>query len=162
MSRGRHTRRFLYIVLTSGDRAHQLGNSISVLRQYYNLGVRYVTLTHNCHNAFADSSASIPLHNGLRYVQICTHPLIFTSSLYSPFGYRLIDEMNRLGILVDLSHTSDATAVQAFDYSRAPVIWSHSSARAIHNVPRNVPDNIIQLLGTGQGKKDGIIMASPA
>jgi membrane dipeptidase len=88
--------------------------------------------------------------------------LTFTASLYSPFGYRLIDEMNRLGILVDLSHTSDATAAQAFDYSRAPVIWSHSSARAIHDVPRNVPDNIIQLLGTGQGKKDGIIMASPA
>lgn len=70
--------------------------------------------------------------------------------------------MNRLGILVDLSHTSDATAIQAFNYSKAPAIWSHSSARAIHDVPRNVPDNIIQLLGTGQGKKDGIIMASPA
>ena len=121
-----------------------------------------MTLTHNCNNAFADSSASIPLHNGLRHVQICACTLTFALSLYSPFGYRLIDEMNRLGILVDLSHTSDATAVQAFDYSKAPVIWSHSSARAIHDVPRNVPDDIIQLLGTGPGKKDGIIMVSPA
>ncbi|KAF8348181.1 membrane dipeptidase-domain-containing protein [Amanita rubescens] len=123
---------------------HQLGNSISVLRQYYNLGVRYVTLTHTCHNAFADSSGpSVTLHNGL-----------------SSFGLRLIDEMNRLGILVDLSHTSDATAVQALNYSKAPVIWSHSSARAIHDVPRNVPDYILQLLGTGPGKKDGIVMVN--
>ncbi|KAF8633640.1 hypothetical protein AX15_001327 [Amanita polypyramis BW_CC] len=121
---------------------HQLGNSISVLRQYYYLGVRYVTLTHTCHNAFADSSGtSRPLHNGL-----------------SPFGLRLIDEMNRLGMLVDLSHTSDATALQALNYSKAPVIWSHSSARTVHNVPRNVPDHILRRLGKGQGKKDGVVM----
>jgi len=68
--------------------------------------------------------------------------------------------MNLLGILVVLSHTSDATAVQALNYSKAPVIWSHSSARAIHDVPRNVPDYILQLLGTGPGKKDGIVMVS--
>ncbi|KAJ7928542.1 hypothetical protein B0H13DRAFT_2228969 [Mycena leptocephala] len=87
---------------------HQLGNSIAVLRQYHALGVRYVTLTHTCHNAFADSCGfqpgMIPLHGGL-----------------SALGLRLIDEMNRLGVLVDLSHTSDDTARQALKYSKAPV-----------------------------------------
>ncbi|PFH52070.1 hypothetical protein AMATHDRAFT_57893 [Amanita thiersii Skay4041] len=123
---------------------HQLGNSIAVLRQYHALGVRYVTLTHTCHNAFADSSGNpVPLHNGL-----------------SPFGRRLIDEMNRLGVLVDLSHTSDETAIQALNHSKAPVIWSHSSARAIHDVPRNVPDDILRLVGKGEGQKDGVVMVN--
>lgn len=123
---------------------HQLGNSISVLRQCYNLGARYVTLTHTCHNAFADSSGvPTPLHNGL-----------------SSFGLRLIDEMNRLGMLVDLSHTSDATALQALNHTKAPVIWSHSSARAIHEHPRNVPDDILQQLGAGEGRKDGVVMVN--
>ncbi|EEB88617.1 hypothetical protein MPER_13462, partial [Moniliophthora perniciosa FA553] len=73
-------------------------------------------------------------------------------------GHSLIDEMNRLGVLVDLSHTSDDTARQALNYSKAPVIWSHSSARAIHNVPRNVPDDILKLIGTGEGQKDAVVM----
>ncbi|KIK68933.1 hypothetical protein GYMLUDRAFT_34948 [Collybiopsis luxurians FD-317 M1] len=127
--------------------AHQLGNSIAVVRQYYALGVRYITLTHTCHNAFADSCGLAPgkkpLHHGL-----------------SSFGLSLIDEMNRLGILVDLSHTSDATAIQALEHSKAPVIWSHSSARAIHNVPRNVPDEILKLIGTGSGQKDAVVMVN--
>ncbi|KAJ6558490.1 membrane dipeptidase-domain-containing protein [Mycena vulgaris] len=126
---------------------HQLGNSISVLRQYHALGVRYVTLTHTCHNAFADSCGmtpgKIPLHGGL-----------------SPLGLRLIDEMNRLGVLVDLSHTSDATARQALAHSKAPVIWSHSSARAVHDVPRNVPDDILALIGTGEGQTDAVVMVN--
>ncbi|KAF8893916.1 membrane dipeptidase-domain-containing protein [Infundibulicybe gibba] len=126
---------------------HQLGNSIAVLRQYHALGVRYVTLTHVCHNAFADSCGMlpgmIPLHGGL-----------------SPLGRTLIDEMNRLGVLVDLSHTSDATAMQALNYSRAPVIWSHSSARAVHNVPRNVPDFILKMIGSGEGQKDAVVMVN--
>lgn len=125
--------------------AHQLGNSIAVLRQYHALGVRYVTLTHTCHNAFADSCGFlpgiIPLHGGL-----------------SALGRSLIDEMNRLGVLVDLSHTSDATAAEALNHSKAPVIWSHSSARAVHDVPRNVPDNILRLIGTGDGQKDAVVM----
>lgn len=66
--------------------------------------------------------------------------------------------MNRLGVIVDLSHTSDETASQAIQYSRAPVIWSHSSARAIHDVPRNLPDSILKLIGTGPGQKDAIVM----
>ncbi|KAF5345322.1 hypothetical protein D9758_008491 [Tetrapyrgos nigripes] len=126
---------------------HQLGNSIAVLRQYHALGVRYVTLTHTCHNAFADSCGyepgKEPLHGGL-----------------SSLGMALIDEMNRLGVLVDLSHTSDATATQALLHSKAPVIWSHSSARAVHDVPRNVPDSVLRLVGTGEGQKDGVVMVN--
>ncbi|KAG5638792.1 hypothetical protein H0H81_010021 [Sphagnurus paluster] len=126
---------------------HQLGNSLAVLRQYYALGVRYVTLTHTCHNAFADSCGFlpgiIPFHGGL-----------------SALGQTLIDEMNRLGVLVDLSHTSDATAAQALAHSKAPVIWSHSSARAIHDVPRNVPDYILRMIGTGEDQKDAVVMVN--
>ena len=126
---------------------HQLGNSLAVLRQYQALGVRYVTLTHLCHNAFADSCGFnpgiIPLHHGL-----------------SGFGETLIQEMNRLGVLVDLSHTSDDTARQALKLSKAPVIWSHSSARAVHNVPRNVPDDVLELVGLGEGQTDGVVMVN--
>jgi len=126
---------------------HQLGNSIAVLRQYHALGVRYVTLTHSCHNAFADSCGILeeiePYHGGL-----------------SSIGRSLIAEMNRLGVLVDLSHTSDATAKQALEVSKAPVIWSHSSARAVHDVPRNVPNDVLKLIGIGEGLTDAVVMVN--
>lgn len=76
----------------------------------------------------------------------------------SSFGEALIAEMNRLGVLVDLSHTSDATAAQAIEISKAPVIWSHSSSRAVHEHPRNVPDNVLKLIGMGKGQKDAVVM----
>lgn len=80
--------------------------------------------------------------------------------LHSAIGFKLIEEMNRIGMLVDLSHTSDLTATQAILHSKAPVIWSHSSAREIHDVARNVPDEVLGLIGFGKGQKDGIVMVS--
>jgi len=127
--------------------AHHLGNSLSTLRQFAALGVRYLTLTHFCHNVFADScgilEAPKPLHNGL-----------------SPFGETLVRELNRLGVLVDISHTSDATALAALNISRAPVIWSHSGARAVCDVSRNVPDEVLRHVGTGPGQRDAVVMVN--
>jgi membrane dipeptidase len=125
--------------------AHQLGNSLATLRQYHALGVRYVTLTHSCNNAFADSAGILspvePVHGGL-----------------SPLGYKLVEEMNRLGMLIDLSHVSDDTAHQALNHSRAPVMWSHSSARGLVPIARNIPDSLLHRLGKGEGKRDGVVM----
>ncbi|CAE6532035.1 unnamed protein product [Rhizoctonia solani] len=127
--------------------AHQLGNSLAVLRQYYKLGARYMTLTHSCNNAFADSAGIfepvLPVHGGL-----------------SSLGEELVREMNRIGMIVDLSHTSDNTAIQALKLSRAPVMWSHSSVRALRGISRNVPDHILKLIGTGKGQKDGVVMVN--
>ncbi|OSX66538.1 hypothetical protein POSPLADRAFT_1064791 [Postia placenta MAD-698-R-SB12] len=126
---------------------HQLGNSLAVLRQYYELGVRYVTLTHMCNNAFADSGGYL-------------EPIKTKWGGLSPIGYKLIEEMNRLGMLVDLSHTSDDTARQALKHTKAPVIWSHSSARAVHPIARNVPDDVLEMVGTSEDKVDAVIMVN--
>ena len=104
------------------------------LRAYYDLGVRYMTLTHNVHTSWADSQALPPVHGGL-----------------TPFGEQVVLEMNKLGMLVDLSHTSDGTMDDALRVSQAPVIFSHSSARAICDVPRNVPDDILKRLKPNGG-----------
>ncbi|QRV91245.1 Membrane dipeptidase (Peptidase family M19) [Ceratobasidium sp. AG-Ba] len=126
---------------------HQLGNSLAVLRQYHSVGARYLTLTHSCNNAFADSAGVFtpvtPVHGGL-----------------SAFGKELVLELNRLGMLVDLSHVSDDTAIQAIHLSLAPVILSHSAARALHNLTRNVPDHILNMIGTSKGKKDAVVMVN--
>ncbi|KAK0570030.1 hypothetical protein OC861_000337 [Tilletia horrida] len=126
--------------------AHSLGNSLGTLRSFAKLGVKYITLTHTCHNVFADSAGSVsgvplePIHNGL-----------------SAYGKRLVTEMNRLGVLVDVSHTADATARQAIELSEAPVMFSHSGSRVLYNHIRNLPDDILELLST-RGQKDGIVM----
>jgi membrane dipeptidase len=113
---------------------HAIENSLGALRTYYDLGVRYMTLTHNVHTDWADSAALPPKHGGL-----------------TPFGEQVVHEMNRLGMLVDLSHVAVETMDDALRVSKAPVIFSHSSARALCNVPRNVPDDILKRLGSNGG-----------
>jgi membrane dipeptidase len=112
----------------------QIGGSLAALRQYYNLGARYMTLTHNQTTEWADSATDDPKYGGL-----------------SPFGVAVVHEMNRIGMLVDLSHVSADTMKDAIAASRAPVIFSHSSARAIGGHPRNVPDDVLHLLPANGG-----------
>ena len=114
---------------------HAIDDSLGVLRAYYALGVRYMTLTHNSHTDWADSAAQVPpRHHGL-----------------TPFGEAVVHEMNRLGMLVDLSHTSPETMAAALRVSEAPVIFSHAASRAICDVPRNVPDDILRELKRNGG-----------
>ena len=118
---------------------HQIGESIAALRQFYALGVRYMTLTHTSNNALADSATDNPVHKGL-----------------APFGRAVVTEMNRLGMLVDVSHVSPEVMRQAITLSRAPVMFSHSSARAVTDHPRNVPDDVLQMLPL----RDGVVMVN--
>jgi membrane dipeptidase len=106
---------------------HSIDNSLGVLRIMYALGVRYMTLTHSDNTPWADSATDDPKLGGL-----------------SPFGETVVQEMNRLGMLVDLSHVSPDTMHDALRVTRAPVIFSHSSARALCDVPRNVPDDVLR------------------
>lgn len=103
-----------------------LENSIAALRMYYDLGARYMTLTHTKNTAWADSATEKPVHNGL-----------------TAFGKEVVREMNRLGMLVDISHVSPKTMHDALDVTEAPVIFSHSSARALVDHVRNVPDDVL-------------------
>jgi membrane dipeptidase len=114
---------------------HAIEGSLDLLRTFHALGVRYMTLTHWATHDWADSATDEPGWQGLR----------------PGFGEDVIREMNRLGILVDLSHVSDSTMVDAMRISRAPVIYSHSSARALDHHVRNVPDEILRILGTNGG-----------
>ena len=116
---------------------HQIGSSIAALRQFHGLGVRYMTLTHTRNNDLADSATDNPAHKGL-----------------TPFGRTVITEMNRLGMLVDISHVSPDTMRQSIAHSRAPVIFSHSGARALVEHPRNVPDDVLKLIA----EHDGVVM----
>jgi membrane dipeptidase len=109
-------------------------NSLAQLRAFYTLGARYVTLTHNVTLDWADAANDTPRHDGL-----------------SPFGERVVQEMNRLGMLVDIAHVSPATMADVLRVSRAPVIASHSSAYALCPSPRNVPDDILRALKQNGG-----------
>jgi len=113
---------------------HSINNSLPVLRQFYELGARYMTLTHSDNTDWADSATDDPEHNGL-----------------TEFGREVIREMNRLGMLVDLSHVSFDTMHDALDVSDAPVIFSHSSAYAVTQHPRNVPDDVLKRIPDNGG-----------
>ena len=118
---------------------HSIGGSLGALRVLAELGARYLTLTHNDDTAWADSATGLRTNGGL-----------------TTFGEEVVRELNRLGVLVDLSHVSEDTMRQAIEVSRAPVIFSHSNARALCDVPRNVPDDVIELTG----RTGGVIMAT--
>jgi membrane dipeptidase len=127
--------------LTGIEGGHAIEDSLRLLRDFYDLGVRYMTLTHVNTNDWADSSGDmddpkVQHHNGL-----------------TPFGKDVVREMNRLGMMVDISHVSDKTFWDALETSSAPIIASHSSARAISNIPRNMTDEMIVALA----KKGGVV-----
>jgi len=118
---------------------HAIEDSLSALREFYRLGVRYMTLTHTNTNNWADSAGGIDSpaekrHGGL-----------------SDFGREVVREMNRLGMMVDISHVSDDTFRDAIETSQAPVIASHSSCRALTNVPRNLTDDMLKALAKNRG-----------
>src|ERR1700693_1918186 len=113
---------------------HAIENSLGALRAYYDLGVRYMTLTHNVTLDWADAALDSAHHGGL-----------------TPFGDSVVREMNRLGMLVDLSHVSPGTMSAALNVSQAPVIFSHSAARALGDVPRNVHDSIFRRVTVNGG-----------
>jgi len=116
---------------------HAIENSLSLLRQYYDMGARYMTLTHNVTLDWADAALDSVKHHGL-----------------TPFGREVVREMNRLGMLVDLSHVSPGTMSSALDATQAPVIFSHSGSRELVDHPRNVPDSILARLP----KNGGVVM----
>jgi membrane dipeptidase len=113
---------------------HQINGSLAVLRQMYDAGARYMTLTHATNTTWADSATDTPVHHGL-----------------TPFGVEIVKEMNRLGMLVDLSHVSADTMKAALAASQAPVIFSHSSARALDDHPRNVSDEVLRAVAVNGG-----------
>src|ERR1044071_5115437 len=126
-------------VLMGIEGGHAIENSLPALREFYRLGVRYMTLTHNNTNEWADACCDTARHNGL-----------------SDFGKEVVREMNRLGMFIDISHVSDKTMSDVLDISSAPVIASHSSARALGNRPRNIPDDLLKRIA----KNGGVVMVN--
>jgi membrane dipeptidase len=120
--------------LMGAEGGHSIASSLGVLRTLYTLGVRYMTLTHNDNVPWADSATDEPAAGGL-----------------TDFGREVVAEMQRIGMLVDLSHTAPDTMRAALDAARGPVIFSHSSARAVCDHPRNVPDDVLARLAEGGG-----------
>lgn len=121
-------------VLLGVEGGHAINDDLRVLKEFFARGVRYMTLTHNAPTGWADSSNHSPLHNGL-----------------TEFGKQVVREMNRLGMIVDISHVSDQTFFAVLEVSRAPVIASHSCCRAICNSPRNLDDSMISALAAQGG-----------
>ncbi|HXY68284.1 MAG TPA: dipeptidase [Gemmatimonadales bacterium] len=121
-------------ILIGMEGGHVIEGSLPLLRMYYDLGARYMTLTHFATLAWADAAGDDSTHHGL-----------------TPFGRAVVREMNRLGMLVDLAHVSDSVMAQVLRLSAAPVIFSHSSARALADVPRDVPDAILRMLPANGG-----------
>lgn len=113
---------------------HSIGGSLGILRQMYAAGARYMTITHSLTTDWADSATDVPRHDGL-----------------SPFGFEVLAEMNRLGMIADLSHVSEATMHDVLDKGTAPVLFTHSNARAVTPHPRNVPDTILKRLPANGG-----------
>ncbi|MEO8556881.1 MAG: dipeptidase [Actinomycetota bacterium] len=120
--------------LMGAEGGHSIGCSMAVLRMLHVLGVRYLTLTHNENTPWADSATDEPVNGGL-----------------SPFGVEVVREMNRIGMLVDLSHVSADTMRDALRVSEVPVMFSHSSARAVCDMTRNVPDDVLETLRDNNG-----------
>jgi len=121
-------------VLMGMEGGHMINSDLGLLRKYAGLGVRYLTLTHSVNDEWADSSTDKPAHNGL-----------------TPFGRQVIEELNRLGVMVDISHVSDKTFYDALEVTRAPVIASHSSCRALCSAPRNMSDEMMRALAKNGG-----------
>ncbi|MGO4881755.1 MAG: dipeptidase [Bryobacteraceae bacterium] len=121
-------------ILMGVEGGHMIDSDLAVLRTYFDLGVRYMTLTHTEHTPWADTSSHPPEHNGL-----------------TDFGRDVVHEMNRLGMLVDISHVSDKTFYDVIETSTAPVIASHSSMRALADVPRNMTDDMLRALAKNGG-----------
>jgi membrane dipeptidase len=121
-------------VMLGVEGGHAIDNDLAILREFHDHGVRYMTLTHNAATEWADSSSDAPRHNGL-----------------TDFGRQVIREMNRLGMLVDVSHVSDPTFYDVLETSRAPVIASHSCCRALCDSPRNLDDAMIKALAARSG-----------
>ncbi|MFB7867792.1 dipeptidase [Streptomyces sp. NPDC056069] len=120
--------------LKGAEGGHSIDNSLATLRALHTLGVRYMTLTHNENNDWADSATDEPRHGGL-----------------SAFGREVVREMNRCGMLVDLSHVAATTMRDALDTTAAPVVFSHSSSRAVCDHPRNIPDDVLERLPANGG-----------
>jgi membrane dipeptidase len=121
-------------VLLGIEGGHAIDNDLAILREFHSRGARYMTLTHNAATEWADSSNDTPRHHGL-----------------TDFGRQVIREMNRLGMLVDISHVSDSTFYDVLETSRAPVIASHSCCRALCDAPRNLDDAMIKALASRGG-----------
>ena len=121
-------------ILMGVEGGHQIDSDLAILRTFFTLGVRYMTLTHTQHTPWADTSSHPAEHNGL-----------------TDFGREVVHEMNRLGMMVDISHVSDKTFHDVLATSSAPVIASHSSARAIANVPRNMTDDMLRAIAKNGG-----------